>query len=191
MPDSDAHDITAWLRAWHGGDQEAYGRITSALYDDLKRRASSCLRGEDAGTAIEATALVHEAFIRLAPARVDWHDRLHFLAVAARTMRRVLVDIARADLATKRGAGAVHVTLDSRVPDDRLDAVEFIALETALEELGAADPRKVHVVELRFFAGLTVQETAEVLQVAPDTVARDWRFARAWLKKQLKTPSTH
>jgi RNA polymerase sigma factor (TIGR02999 family) len=188
MSSPNTSEITAWLRAWQAGDEDAYGRVSAILYDELKRRASYCLRGENARVAIEATALVHEAFIRLSPARdIDWKDRLHFLAVAARTMRRVLVDIARADAAAKRGLGAVHVTLDSNIPEERLDAVDLVALETALQELATVDARKVSVVEMRFFGGLTVEETAQILNVSADTVARDWRLARAWLKKQLQT----
>jgi RNA polymerase sigma factor (TIGR02999 family) len=183
----DQSDITSLLRAWQGGDDDAYRRVSSLLYADLKRRAAQCLRGDQAGGAVQATALVHEAFIRLAPARgVDWNDRLHFLAVATRTMRRVLVDLVRMTAASKRGARSVHVTLDSRIPRREPDVVDVLALDAALQKLAAMDERRVRVVELRYFGGLTVAETAEVLNVSPDTVARDWRLARAWLRGQLR-----
>ncbi len=187
MQDSNAVEITVLLRAWQAGDERAYRRISSILYDELKRRAANCLRGDRAGDAIQTTALVHEAFIRLIPAHdVDWQDRLHFLAVASRTMRRVLVDIARGHAATKRGSRVAHVALNSDMPQDGPDVVDLVALDVALEKLAAVDLRRVRVVELRFFAGLTVEEAAQVLQVSPDTVARDWRLARAWLKRELK-----
>lgn len=140
-------------------------------------------RGAD---LLQATALVHETFVRLTGAHnVDWQDRRHFLAVAGRTMRRVLVDLFREQAAVKRGGGAPHVPLEPDVAaaDSRL--VDLVALDEALTRLGALEPRKVQVIELRFFAGLTVEETADVLGVAPDTVARDWRLARTWLLREL------
>jgi RNA polymerase sigma factor (TIGR02999 family) len=188
--DSKVAPVTALLRAWQNGDEDAYRRVSSLLYAELKRRAASCLRGERARDAIQATALVHEAFIRLAPAHgVDWQDRLHFLAIATRTMRRVLVDLVRARAARKRGSQPVHVTLDSNVRQSGPDVVDLLALDAALEKLAAFDPRRVRVVELRYFGGLTVAETAQVLEVSNDTVARDWRLARTWLKRELRAPS--
>jgi RNA polymerase sigma factor (TIGR02999 family) len=182
----DATDITALLRAWRRGDDAAYGRAAALLYADLRRRAARCLRSDGDRDAIRATGLVHEAFIRLVTARdVDWRDRVHFLAVATRTMRRVLVDLVRAGAASKRGARAVHVTLDSGILGLDGDIVEVLALEAALEKLAALDQRRVRVVELRYLGGLTVEETADALHVSPDTVARDWRLARAWLKREL------
>lgn len=184
------NEITHLLRAWQQGDQDAYRRVSALLYADLKRRAGQCLRGERADVAIQATALVHEAFIRLAPSsRVDWQDRLHFLAVATRTMRRVLVDLVRRSAASKRGARPVQVTLDSRMPQSAPDMVDALALDAALQKLAALDERRVRVVELRYFGGLTVEETAEILRVSPDTVARDWRLARTWLRRELGRPS--
>lgn len=178
------------LRAWQGGDDDAYRRVSELLYVDLRRRAAQCLRGDKADAAIQATALVHEAFIRLAPARsVHWQDRLHFLAVATRAMRRVLVDLVRMNAASKRGARPVHVTLDSRIPRTDADVVDVLALDAALQKLAAVDERRVRVVELRYFGGLTVEETAQVLRVSPDTVARDWRLARTWLRRELRTSS--
>src|SRR5262245_26353580 len=172
-------EVTLLLRAWHAGDEDAYRRVSAILYDELRQQAARFVRCRQAGDTLQTTSLVHEAFIRLANAnRVDWQDRRHFLAVAARTMRRVLVDGARARETAKRGARAAHVPLDSSVDAGAPSPVDLIALDQALERLAIFDPRKVQVVELRFFGGLTVEETAGVLDVAPDTVARDWRMAR-------------
>ena len=179
-------DVTALLRAWHAGDQDAYRQVSSILYDELRRQAALCVRGARPGEAPQRTALVHEVYVRLAGAgSTEWQDRQHFLAVAARTMRRVLVDMARAQGSTKRGARAEHLPLDSGLAADAPVLLDLIALDRALETLGALDERKVRVVELRYFAGLTVEETASVLDVSPDTVARDWRLARSWLLREL------
>jgi RNA polymerase sigma-70 factor, ECF subfamily len=150
------------------------------------------MRRQRPGDSMQATALVHEAFVRLRNARqVDWHDRNHFLAIAARTMRRVLVDLARAKVSAKRGGRQVHVTLDEDIAAAAPGHASFdlVALDRALDALGAIDARKMRVVELRFFAGLSVEETAAVLAVSPDTVARDWRMARSWLLNHLDTES--
>lgn len=191
MSDSNTGEVTVLLRAWHAGDEDAYRRVSSMLYDELKRQAAQHIRRRNRpGDTLQTTALVHEAFMRLAGAhQVDWQDRTHFLAVAARTMRRVVVDLARAQGTTKRGARAAHVPIESGVAAEDPPVVDVIALDQALETLAAVDPRKVRVVELRFFAGLTVEETAEVLNVSPDTVARDWRMARSWLLRELDTPA--
>jgi len=186
LPDSQAGEVTRLLKAWHGGDEEAYRQLSAILYDELKRQAARCMRRERPGITLQATALVHEAFVRLAGAGdVDWQDRKHFLAVAARTMRRVLVDLVRARATDKRGGRAEPAALDSGIVVQSASVVDLIALDEALETLATFDARKVWVIELRFFAGLTVEETAEVLDVAPDTVARDWRLARSWLLQQL------
>ena len=188
VSDGPAGEVTELLRAWHAGDEEAYARVSAILYDELRSRASRYMRGQRAGESLQATALVHEAFIRLHDARkVDWDDRNHFLAVAARTMRRVLVDLARAKASTKRGGRPHYVTLDDNIaaPGPEHAPIDLIALDDVLDTLAAVDPRKVRVVELRFFAGLSVDETAQVLDCSPDTVARDWRMTRSWLLKQL------
>ena len=185
-------EVTLLLRAWHGGDEDAYRELSAMLYGELRRQAARYLRHKRRGDAVQPTSLVHETFVRLADAhQVDWQDRRHFLAVAARTMRRLLVDLARARGSAKRGGGAPHLPLDSGVAAtaDALP-VDLIALDEALESLAAVDARKVRVVELRFFAGLTVEETAHVLEVSPDTVARDWRMARTWLLRELDTHSS-
>jgi RNA polymerase sigma factor (TIGR02999 family) len=191
VADTGTGEVTALLRAWHAGDEDAYRQVSSILYSELRRQAARRMRGGPAGNTLQTTALVHETFMRLADARqVDWHDRKHFLAVAARTMRRVLVDLSREHGAAKRGARAEHVPLDSGVAVGGPPPVDLIALDQALDSLAAFDARKVQVVELKFFAGLTVEETAEVLNVSPDTVARDWRMARTWLLRELSTART-
>jgi RNA polymerase sigma factor (TIGR02999 family) len=180
--------VTALLHAWHAGDEDAYRRLSAILYDQLRRQATQCMRRERPGDTLQATALVHETFMRLAGAgQVAWKDRTHFLAVAARTMRRVLVDLARARKSHKRGSGAEHVPLDCAVEATGASLLDLIALDKALDALAEFDPRKVRVIELRFFAGLTVEETADVLGVAPDMVARDWRLARSWLVRELES----
>ena len=183
-----AGEITELLRAWRGGDEDAYRQVCSMLYGELRRQAARRIRGTPMGDTFQTTSLVHEAFMRLTTAhRVDWQDRKHFLAVAAQTMRRLLVELVREHAAAKRGAGAVHVPLDSGVAADAPPVVDLIALDQALDKLAALDARKVQVIELKFFAGLTVEETAEVLEVSADTVARDWRMARAWLLRELSS----
>ena len=183
-------EVTTLLRAWRAGDDDAYRQVSAILYDELKRHASFCLRGHQPAEALQTTALVHEAFVRLVSAgEVDWQDRRHFINVAARTMRRVLVDLVRAHGATKRGSRAVHVPLDSGIGVTNSDIVDLVALDEALGKLAAFDARKAQVVELRFFGGLTVEEAAQVLDVSPDTVARDWRVARSWLARELDPAS--
>jgi RNA polymerase sigma-70 factor, ECF subfamily len=192
VSDLRAGEVTELLRAWHAGDDDAYARVSAMLYDELRSRAAQYMHCQRAGDSLQATALVHEAFLRLHDARqVDWHDRNHFLAVAARTMRRVLVDLARAKASAKRGGRPQYVTLDLDIaaPEPEHAPLDLIALDAALEALGAVDPRKLRVVELRFFAGLSVEETAAVVGVSQDTVARDWRMARSWLLNYLDAGS--
>jgi RNA polymerase sigma-70 factor, ECF subfamily len=188
VANTDAGEVTALLRAWHAGDVDAYRQVSSILYSELRRQAAGCVRNARSRDPLQPTVLVHETFIRLAAANhVDWQDRKHFLAVAGRTMRRVLVDLAREQASAKRGSGAVNVPLDSQMAAGGPPPLDLVALDQALERLAAFDARKVQVVELKFFAGLTVQETADVLNVSPDTVARDWRMARTWLLRRLST----
>jgi RNA polymerase sigma factor (TIGR02999 family) len=185
LQESRAGEVTRLLKAWHAGDEDAYRQLSSILYGELRREAARRLRGAS-GEALQSTALVHETFIRLAAAnQVDWQNRGHFLAVAGRTMRRVLVDLFREHGAAKRGARAEHVPLDSGIAAADVPPVDLIALDRALERLAALDPRKVQVIELKFFSGLTLEETAEVLNVSRDTIARDWRMARTWLLNEL------
>ena len=150
------------------------------------------MRSERSGVTLQSTALVHEAYLRLVNAQdVDWHDRVHFFALSAQIMRRILVDAARARAAAKRGGGAVRAEHSSAVDLDQIptgdsNAASLCALDDALESLTQIDPRRAKVIELRFFGGLSVEETAEVLQVSPQTVMRDWRLARAWLARELR-----
>jgi RNA polymerase sigma-70 factor, ECF subfamily len=157
------------------------------VHDELRRIARRCMAGERAGHSLQATALVNEAYLRLFDGkRVEWHDRAHFLAISARVMRRILVDHARARQAQKRGGLAGTVTLDEALVVVDLSAHDFVALDDALAALATFDQRKSRVVELRFFGGLTAEETAAVLRVSPATVLGDWRMAKAWLKREMR-----
>jgi RNA polymerase sigma factor (TIGR02999 family) len=190
---STSADITTLLRAWSGGDPAAFARLMPLLYEQLRRLAHEFVRREAAGQPLQATALVHEAYLRLVDARtVDWRDRSHFFAVSATIMRRILIDAARARRAVKRGGQAVHVNHETAVDLDALpgsgsaEAAALCALDDALTSLGRLDARRAQVVELRFFGGLTVDETAQVLRVSPQTVMRDWGLAKAWLARELR-----
>lgn len=156
------------------------------VYDELRRIAGRCLNGERAKHSVQATELVNEAFLRLVDVQqIDWQNRTHFLAMSARLMRRVLVDIARSRGADKRGGGAVRVTLDEAMVGGVTPDADVIRLDDALQALAALDERKSRVVELRFFGGLTADETALALAVSSKTVLRDWEFARAWLQREM------
>jgi RNA polymerase sigma factor (TIGR02999 family) len=177
---------TQLLRAWAGGDQAALDQLTPHVYQELRRIAGRFMQNEPQGQSIQATALVHEAYLKLIDVHnVDWQHRAHFFAVAAQIMRRILLDRARSRVAAKRGGNAARINLDE-LPDVSTErAGELIALDDALDALAGIDPRKARVVELRFFGGLTVEETAAILKVSPDTVMRDWSMARAWLLSEL------
>ena len=174
------------LRAWRGGDETALNALMPLVHDELRRIARRCLHGERANHSVQATELVNEAYLRLVDVQhVDWQNRTHFLAMSARLMRRVLVDLARSRGADKRGGGAVRVTFDDAAIGGIAPEADVIRLDDALQALAALDDRKSRVVELRFFGGLTVDETALVLHVSSKTVLRDWEFARAWLQREL------
>ena len=178
-------DVGALLRAWTDGDQRALARLTPIVYDELHRLAHHYLKREHAGHSLQTTALVNEAYLRLVDyKRMRWQNRAHFLAVSAQAMRRILVDRARRRN-VKRGADAEHVSLDAEAVlcTDRSD--DFVSLDDALTALAERAPRKAKVVELRFFGGLSVDETAEVLHVSPITVMREWKSAKAWLYREL------
>jgi RNA polymerase sigma factor (TIGR02999 family) len=186
-------DITSLLKAWRTGDRAALDQLTPLVYQRLRAQAAAYLKKEQAGHSLDATALVHEAWLRLVRAgEVDWQDRAHFFALAGRLMRRILVDGARARASGKRGGGlreqhSTPIDLD-KIPASETDrADELCRLDEALTALSQIDPRRVQVIELRFFAGLSVDETAEVLGVSPQTVMRDWKLARAWLNRELRT----
>lgn len=179
-----AEDASALLRAWSGGDQGALDRLTPIVYDELRRLARRYMRGERSGHSLQTTALVNEAYTRLVDyKRMRWQNRAHFFAVSAQLMRRILVDHARRHN-VKRGAGVQHVPLEEAAVVGGED-MDLIALDDAMHSLARIDPRKVQVVEMRFFGGLSVEETAEVLKVSTVTVKRDWRAARTWLYREL------
>jgi RNA polymerase sigma-70 factor, ECF subfamily len=162
------------------------------VHRELHRIAGRCMAGERAGHSLQATVLVNEAYLRLVDAKdVAWRDRAHFLAVAARVMRRILVDHARTRRAEKRGGQATHVTFDEALIVANDQREDFVALDDALEALAAFDERKSRVVELRFFGGLSVEETASVLKVSPATVMGDWRLAKAWLQREMRGERSH
>lgn len=177
--------VTTLLHAWRAGDQGAFGRLTPLVYDELRRRARHYLRGERPNHTLTPTALVHEVYVRMINVdRVDWHDRTHFLALAARQMRRVLVDSARARRYQKRGGGAIRVTFEEGLVADR--GPNLVVLDDALDALASQDERKARVVELRFFGGLTNEEIAAVLEISTDIVTRDWQMAKLWLRREMK-----
>lgn len=182
-------EITAVLRAWGHGDPEALNRLTPVVYEELKRIAIGYMRRESVESSLQPTALVHEAYLKLVDTSfVDWRDRTHFFAVAARMMRRILVDAARTREAEKRGGGAIRVELNESLDGRALESRQMVRLNDALDALAAFDARKAEVVELRFFGGLSVDETAEALKISPQSVMRDWKLARAWLARELERP---
>jgi RNA polymerase sigma-70 factor, ECF subfamily len=179
-------DTTQLLHAWAKGDPEALRQLTPRVYRELRRVASRLLQREHSGYTLQSADLVHETYLRLiSGADVDWQDRAHFFAVAAGLMRRILLDRARRKTAAKRGGDRKRFELGETLDIAQSQARELIALDDALDALADVDPRKARIVELRFFGGLSVQETAEVVQVSGDTVMRDWQLARAWLRKEL------
>jgi RNA polymerase sigma factor (TIGR02999 family) len=180
-----AEDISTLLRAWSNGDQSALERLTPVVYGELHRLARRYMKGERSGHSLQTTALVNEAYMRLVDyERMQWQNRAHFFAVSAQLMRRILVEHARRHN-LKRGGGVQHVSLDHAALVDSDQDADLVALDDAMNGLARIDPRKVQVVEMRFFGGLSVEETAEVLKVSPVTVKRDWRAARAWLYREL------
>lgn len=183
----ESRDVTELLLAWRGGDEAALTALVPLVHDELKRMARRHMAGERPGQTLQATALVNEAFLRLVDVRrVNWQNRAHFLAMVARLMRRVLVDAARARQADKRGGEMVRVTFDEALTGGHDPASELVILDEALDSLTALDSRKGKVVELRFFGGLSLDETAEALGVSTKTVMRDWDFAKAWLHRELQ-----
>ena len=183
-------NVTTLLVAWNDGDEAALERLMPIVYAELRRLARRHLAHEH-GERPQTTALVHEAYLRLVDQRaVRWQNRAHFYAIAARLMRRILIDHARARLCDRRGGGAAHVTLDAAAEVSSQRADELVALDDALQRLAEVDARKSRVVELRFFGGMSVEETAEVLGVSTVTVMRDWSTAKAWLHRAIETGTT-
>lgn len=187
VPTANDEEITLLLERWSSGEAGAADALFPVLYDELRRIAVTFARRERAGHTLQATAIVHEAYLRLVEqSGIAWRDRGHFLGMMGRVMRRVLVDHARERSRIKRGGQAEKVTLAEAAPLARGDDPDLIALDDALRGLAAVDPRLVSLVELRFFAGLTIDETARHLGVSPITVTRDWRRAKAWLYEELR-----
>jgi RNA polymerase sigma factor (TIGR02999 family) len=181
-------DTTQLLRAWASGDSEALEELTPRVYRELRRMAARLLRNERPGFSLQSTDLVHEAYLRLVNAReLEWQHRAHFFAVSATLMRRILLDRARRRAAAKRGGKQEPLDLTRTLDIAQTKARQLVALDDALNALAEVDPRKSRIVELRFFGGLSVKETAEVVKVSSDTVMRDWKMARAWLLTELST----
>src|SRR5262252_9492162 len=184
------HEVTGLLKAWSDGDESARERLMPLVYDELRRLAHQHMRREKPGHMLQTTALVHEAYIRLiGQSRVHFKNRAHFFGIAARLMRQILVDDARRRKGAKRGGGLAPVALDDASNLAQQEAANVLALDEALTLLAERDRRQSEIVELRFFGGLSIEETAEVLNVSPGTVVRDWTFARAWLKDEMSARS--
>lgn len=182
----DPHSVTQLLIEWRNGDETALDRLIPLVYAEMRRLARYYMRGERSGHTLQTTALINEAYIRLVDHKgMRWQNRAHFYAVAAQAMRRILVDNARSRNYAKRGGGAQMVELDEAAVVAQELAAEMIALDEALNELAVLDPRQSKTVELRYFGGMSVEETAEALGVSPVTVMRDWRAAKAWLLRSL------
>jgi RNA polymerase sigma factor (TIGR02999 family) len=180
------HEVTHLLKAWTAGDEQALEKLTPLVYQQLHRVAQRCMAGERPGHTLQTTALVNEVYLRLVDCeQINWQDRAHFFAVSAQLMRRILIDFARTRGYQKRGGGVRHMSLDEVPSVCREPDTNLIALDDALKALATVDTRKSKVVELRFFGGLSVEETAEVLRVSPDTIVRDWKLAKVWLLREL------
>src|SRR5579864_1090238 len=186
-----AQNVTKLLRAWRNGEDLALAELLPLVHQELRRIARCHMLGEKHGHTLQATALVNEAYLRLLGSRkVNWQNRAHFFAISAQLMRRILVDSARARGYRKRGGGIRKITLDEAMIAPREKGRDMIALDDALQALAVIDARKCKVVELRIFGGLSVNETAEVLKVSPDTIFRDWRLARTWLAREMGKTKT-
>ena len=180
------HDVTQLLQAWSSGDQGALEKIVPLVYDQLHQLARHYMAGERPGHLLQTSALVNEAYLRLIDAgQVNWQNRAHFFAISAQLMRRILVEFARSRQRQKRGAGMAPMPWDEALMVSREPSADLVALDDALKALADIDPRKCRVLGLRFFGGLSVEETAEVLDISPQSVMRDWKLARAWLVREL------
>jgi RNA polymerase sigma factor (TIGR02999 family) len=185
-PDGSRPHVTELLLAWSAGDRTALDQLVPIVHEELRRLARLQMRAERDNHTLQTTALVNEAFLRLVDLRrIRWQDRAHFLALSARLRRRILVDHARTRSYQKRGGGAANVTLDEALIASEERGADLVALDDALEDLARVDARKSQVVELRFFGGLSVEETAQALKVSPETVTRDWRLAKVWLLREI------
>jgi RNA polymerase sigma-70 factor, ECF subfamily len=180
------HEITQLLQAWRQGDERALEKLTPQVYRELHLAAKRCMARERDGHSLQTTALINELYLRLSDLKlIDWQNRTHFFALCARQMRRILTDQARARQSHKRGGGVEPVLFDEALMVAPETSTDLVAVDDALNRLAKVDERKSQVVEMRFFGGLSVEETAEVLKVSPDTVMRDWRLAKAWLLREL------
>lgn len=181
-----SNNVTQMLHDWSKGDQKILDRLIPIVYEELRRQATRYLRRERPGHTLQTTALIHEAYIRLIDQKsVRWQNRAHFFAISAQLMRRILVDHARSRQAAKRGGSDIKLPLEEAMIVSQGREVNLVALDEALERLAVIDPQQSRVVELRFFSGLSVEETAEVLGVSPRTITRDWNVAKAWLRREI------
>lgn len=186
MPGSSRHEVTQLLQAWNNGDETALEKLMPLVYDELHRMARYYMARESPGHTLQTTALVNEAYVRLVDsAQTNFQNRIHFFAVCAQAMRRILSDWGRSRRALKRGGETTVLRLDEALDGAETPSLDFVALDEALKALEKVDPRKSQVVELRFFGGLNLEETAEVLKVSSDTVLRDWKMAKNWLRCEL------
>jgi len=182
----ESQEVTRLLLAWNDGDEGALEKLVPLVYGELRRLAKRQMWGEHPDHTLQTTALINEAYIKLVDLRnVHWQNRAHFFALCARLMRRILVDFARSRHYAKRGGGAQRISLDESLVVSPAHSTDLVAVDDALKALAKVDARKAQMVELRFFGGLTVEETAEVLKVSPETVQRDWKLAKAWLLREL------
>jgi len=180
------HEVTRLLKAWTTGDEQALEKLTPLVYEELHRRAHHYMVGQRSEHVLQTTALVNEVYLRLVDCKqMNWQDRAHFIAMSAHLMRRILIDFARSRGYQKRGGGAVHISLDEAPSVCKEPDPNLLALDDALKALAAVDERESKIVELRFFGGLSIEETAEVLKVSVETVMRDWRLAKSWLLREL------
>jgi len=184
-------DVTEWLSRWAQGDREAFDVLAPSIYGELRQIAAAYLRRERPDHTLQPTALVNEAFLRLVEQReVDWQNRQHFFGVSAQLMRRILVDYARQRVADKRGGGRIHVALDDALAVAESSRIDIIMIDDALRGLASIDPNQVRLIELRFFGGLTIEDAAETLGWSTGTAKREWRLARAWLRRELSKGSS-
>ena len=189
---SASHDVTRLLARWKDGDEAALEQLVPIVHDELRRLAQRQMVRENPGHTLQPTALVNEAYLRLVNlTQMQWQNRAHFFAMGARLMRRILVDFARSRKYQKRGGGTARLSFDDGLLVGGEPARDLVALDDALTALAVVDARKSQVVEMRFFGGLSVKETAEALHVSVDTVMRDWKLAKAWLLREIRSPNTH
>jgi RNA polymerase sigma factor (TIGR02999 family) len=192
MADASPGDVTGLLQAWGQGDEAALQELVPLVHNQLRKAAHRYMAQERSGHTLQTTALIHETYLRLVVARrINWQNRAHFLAICAQLMRRILIDYARSRGYQKRGGAAPHVNIEEAVALTSRPDVNLVALDEALDRLAQVDARKSRVVELRFFGGLDVKETAEVLKVSVDTVMRDWSLAKVWLLRELRGGARH